>query len=179
MGHVTRGSQGEGEVSPTPTLRLQVWRAGGLTRGFQLETDGDLVPAPGWLGGGLGGQCPVACGGLCAGFRDKPHQAPGSQCWLQSRRVGAIALGSGSSGQPPIPSTIPGPACCPAPQTAPSSGWRLQRGDVERRPCVPRVWSSDPAAALSGWAGGQPAPRTRRPLAWPAGAGPVWGMNGV
>lgn len=115
----------------------------------------------------------MALGVLGAGFRDKPHQAPGSQCCLQSRRVGAIALGSGSLGQPPIPHTTAGPACRPAPQTAPSSGRRLRRGGVERRPYVPRVWSSDPAAALSGWAGGQLAPRTRRPLAWPAGAGPV------
>lgn len=31
------------------------------------------------------------------------------------------------------------------------------------------------STALSAWDGGQPAPRTRRPLAWPSGAGPVLG----
>lgn len=95
--------------APPPPRGCRSGGQGGLTRGFQLETDGDLVPSPpGWLGGGLGGQCPVAHGGLCAGFPDKLHQAPGSQCWPQSRRVGAIALGSGSSGQPAIPPPLQG-----------------------------------------------------------------------
>jgi len=89
----------------------------------------------------------MARGGLCAGFQDKLHQVPGSQCWLQSRRVGATAPGSGSSGHLLVPHLpTPGPACHPAPQTAPSSGQQLQRGG----PSSSGLELCPPAAALSG-----------------------------
>lgn len=77
------------------------------------------------------------------------------------------------------PSHSARPAHCPPRQKAPGSG----RPREEQLPHSSAWgWRCPPTAgleagdALSGWDGGQPSPRTRRPLAWPPGAGPALGM---